>query len=818
MKHRYLIYILFIFSILSANAQEKSKRKINGKVVDQDGHAMPFATLYLERTRVGTTSNADGFFSLPISQDSADRLVVRFVGYSPAYFELAAGVEDLQLNPVLKVEQLMLREVTIKSKKGKYDDPAYGFMRKAIEKRKYYKKQMSSFSCRSYIKGLQRLVNAPKKFMGIDVTLPGLDSTGSGIVYLSESVSEYHKEGEKEREVMLASKVSGNNNGFSFNSASDFQLSLYDELIAPGQITPRGIVSPLADQSFTYYIFEWLGTLEENGLKVHKIAIQPRRSIDPSFRGIIYIQDGSWRVHAAEVYLDKRSNIEFVDSLMISQIYSPVSDSLWMISTMRYDFSFKVLAFKGNGYFLGSFDQYKLNPTFEKGFFNNEILKITEEAKEKDSSYWDTVRPMTLTEEERTDYIKKDSLSAIWESKSYKDSIDRIRNKPKLLNLLSGYTYSNSFKGRSYVWESVLSNIQFNTVEGWVANTSLSYNRRNPKTSKGYTIEGRARYGFSSEQAYGTLGFRNLIDPVNRTVLSVEGGRFVQQLDRNDPISPIINSSYTLIAEENFMQLYDKTFAKVGYGTELDNGLRLRGSLEWEERNTLKNNSDYVYRDNPQRRYNENLELLLGKHQALTLDLMLTVRFRQSYISLPNRKVNLGTDYPTVYLNYRRGIPGLFSSETDFDHLMAGVYDEFSLGMAGAIDYHVLGGTFLSAFRTDYPDRYVLSGNRTFLLRSQINSFNLLPYYAFNSTKSYAQAHVRYQLQGLLMNKLPYIRKLKLRERLGANVLFVDGMNEPYFEWSAGIENFLKIISVEYFVSTPFEGRSFQGIRVGVPF
>ena len=55
-----------------------------------------------------------------------------------------------------------------------------------------------------------------------------LDSTRSGIIYLSETISKIsYRQPNDFRERIIASKVSGNDNGFSFNSAQESTFSFY---------------------------------------------------------------------------------------------------------------------------------------------------------------------------------------------------------------------------------------------------------------------------------------------------------------------------------------------------------------------------------------------------------------------------------------------------------------------------------------------------------------------------------------------------------------------------------------------------------------
>src|SRR5690606_31521434 len=84
-----------------------------------------------------------------------------------------------------------------------------------------------------------------------------LDSTRSGILYLSETVSKLtFQKPDKMKEVIVASKVSGNDNGFSFNNAASVNFDFYENYV-PFNIN---VVSPIADNAFNYYRYKLEGT------------------------------------------------------------------------------------------------------------------------------------------------------------------------------------------------------------------------------------------------------------------------------------------------------------------------------------------------------------------------------------------------------------------------------------------------------------------------------------------------------------------------------------------------------------------------------
>ena len=66
-------------------------------------------------------------------------------------------------NIILKTETYQLNDVIVKAGG---EDPAYAIIRKAIKKRKAHLNEVNAYTCEIYIKGLQKLLAAPKKFMG----------------------------------------------------------------------------------------------------------------------------------------------------------------------------------------------------------------------------------------------------------------------------------------------------------------------------------------------------------------------------------------------------------------------------------------------------------------------------------------------------------------------------------------------------------------------------------------------------------------------------------------------------------------------------
>ena len=65
-------------------------------------------------------------------------------------------------------------------------------------------------------------------------------------------------------------------------------------------------------------------------------------------------------------------------------------------------------------------------------------MTFAENANKKEATFWNEFRPVPLTEEESTNYLKKDSIQTIRKSQVYLDSIDAKGNKFNFLKIILG--------------------------------------------------------------------------------------------------------------------------------------------------------------------------------------------------------------------------------------------------------------------------------------------------------------------------------------------------------------------------------------------
>jgi len=807
MKQKLLLTFTFLCVFFSHS-------QIEGRITDQNEDPIPYVNIYVENTYKGTTSNDDGFYELNVTKADTYTIVFQYLGYKTVKKTVEISSFPFELNAQLFDEDITLNEVVINSE----DNPANAIMRQAIDNRQENLEKIKSYKADFYSRGLIRIKDAPEKIMGQEVGDLGgaLDSTRSGVIYLSETISKLEfLSPNKLKEKILASKVSGDDSGFSFNNANDVDYDLYNNTIALG----NQIISPIANNAFGYYRFKLEGVFyDDRGHLINKIKVTPRRDNDPVFEGFVYIVEDQWTIYATELNISGlQARIPAADKITITQNFSySETDQIWAKISQNIDFKYGFFGIKGDGRFTAVYSNYEFNPELTKKDFSREIVSFADQANKKDSVFWNSVRPVPLTDEEITDYVKKDSIQIIKDSKVYKDSVDQVHNKLKFGDLLSGYTYRNTHDEWSAGITSPIQTITFNTVQGWNANVGAFYRKSYDDYNRYLSINGTLNYGFSDDRLRGTASATYKFNNISRPYLTVSGGVTTVQFNESEPISKLLNTGFSLLAEQNYLKIYENAFARVSYSNEFFNGIRLSSNLSYQRRSPLINTTDQVWYNQDDRDYTSNNpldETAFGiapfrTHNILKFGLDARINFAQNYLSYPDGKYNLSNEkYPTLSLGYEKG----FASNIDdynFDQIKIGVNQAFDVKDKGRFQYNVKAGQFFNADDIAFVDYQHFNGNQTQIgVGSYVNIFNNLPYYAASTNDSYLEMHAEHDFNGFILGKLPLLKKLNFNLVLGAHALATPE-NKPYQEYTIGLDNIgwgkFRFLRLDYL-------RSYQG-------
>ncbi len=847
---------------------------IKGHVRADNGDPLAYASVYIRNINDGIPTNEEGYFEKGLPPGHYD-IIVQHLGHQSVQRTVEVREEWLTIDFSLEPQTYALQEVEVR---GGQEDPALTVMRRAIAKAKYHRLQVQEYSMTVYIKGTGELTDAPF-FLKKKLKEEGI---GLHEAFTSESVSQItFKQPNKVEEKVISIRSSGEQNQTS--PAPYIGASFYNEQI-------NDAISPLSRSAFAYYRFRLEGSFFEGESLVHKIRVTPRSRGERVFEGFLYIIDGLWAIHS----LDFKTSLMGFD-IGVKQQYAPMGENVWMPLTHIYTFGGSFFGFAGEYRYLATTRDYeiKLNPDLvaEVEILDEVVEEIPEEAKvfdqkapvleqladegqmsrkdfrkminqyekqalkeRKDAeviserkyaidslatkrslAYWDSIRPVRLTEQEIKGYQRDDSLAVVEAAKNSEvDSVaQKARRKFNPLDVLMGGSYYFG-RGRSAGFHTNLAKVSYNTVEGLKIGFSGYY--RFQKTSKmadsltnetkSWNFRPEFRYGFASKQAYTTLeARRRVIQGRKEYSWGARGGKYIYQYNRDNPITEPVNALYSLFLRQNHMKLYEQVFGTLFWEHRPTDAFSYKAHLEYAERNPLSNRTDYSFYKKPGREFLSNQPRNLEApakafdiHQALLLNTSVIWRPGLKYGVRNGRKYPLMDTAPLLKLNYNKGIPfqGLEEDAADFDQVEVGISHFINFGISGKLDFNIQAGTFLNSQQVYFMDYKHFGGNRTiFSNMGAASNYRFLDYYRFSTNGEYFSSILHYQFRKFLFTQLPMLRFSGVRENIFFNYLKT-AHSPHYTEIGYSLDNLFRVFRVEF--GAGFENGEYSrgGLRLGI--
>lgn len=778
------LLIILMFPVLVSS-------QVSGRITDARGLPLPYATVYVDGTTIGTVSNEDGYYELNLQRKGRYTIVFQYIGYQRKEVDIEFRQSELQVDISLKEDELLLDEIVIAADR---EDPAYRIIREAIKKRTYYKRKIKSYEADLYVKGLVKVLGAPEKILGNEVGNMGgvLDSSRQGIIYLSESKSIlYFQQPDQLKEVMLSSVKSGDNSLFTANQFSMADFNLYDNYLNFG----RSVVSPIAETALNHYTYVLENMiLDQSGVTVYKIKVVPKEANAPLLNGHIYIVDELWNIHSADFHI-KGMNLksQFLDTLAFKQIYLPVKKDTWCLFHQNVVFKASFLGFSAGANFTYVFSDYKLDRDLSEIFKSAETFRVEEDALRRDSLFWAKVRPVPLTREEQYDYVRKDSLSRIWNSEAYRDSMDRKSNKLQWSDLALGYTYRNSFRNYSVSYPSPLSTLRFNAMEGFNLNVDVNYTWTD-STNKRLIINPIYRQGFSDNTIKPAFHINYRFDNVTLGEWYFHAGREASQFDERNPVSLRGTTYNSLFYKNNRIRLYLKDYVAIGYRQEIVNSLYLDARAEWALRQPMQKKTDFSF-SYPRLKYPENIPnpfvpaSVYDENSYLLLKLSLRWRPGQTYSSFPYRRIRNNSRWPEVKLEHRLGL-ALDNHSASWLNGLITIRDTYmGTGLWGYANYQLQYASNIWGKPSYFADFFHIIGNEfTYPIDPDFASFNMMPFYRFSTTSTFLTGHYRHHFNGLIEDHIPLLNKTPIKIIAGVSAMWSNEY-KWYSEFTLGFEN-----------------------------
>ena len=774
-------FILLILISFSSTAFCQSY-KIFGKVTNSKREPLAFVSVQIKETRQGIVTKEDGSYLLEIDEGKYD-LVISLVGYKTQVITVVLLKEGYKQDIIMEADVSSLTEIILK---GKNRDRAEEYIRNVIRNKDNVESAAGAYSCKVYIKALQQDSTPFKKIKKIEndsLQKIRLANATLNQMAMAEIVLKLDYGSAKNiREERLGVTKRGNTQSLFFLSATQGDFNFYNNLISIPAVSQTQFISPLSYSGLLAYRFKTIKTDIVNGKKIYTISVKPRQLSNATVEGDITVADGLWVILHTKLRFPKYHLAEY-DFFEVEQQYSFVNNTAWVITKQQFVYNAASGKKKSSGHTVVTYNNFLLNKKFDKKYFGAELSTATLQTYKQDSIFWQTNRTEPLTEKEIRFIHYKDSAYRATHTNAYLDSMDRINNKVTWKTILiKGQNFNDHAKRRSWYIPPLPALYQPFQFGGTRIQTSFSY-FKTWESRKNIFLYSDISYGLRNSDINGNIRVSRMYNPLKRAFYYIRLQKNFEYIFRGDAWINLINRS----------NLYLNQVLGAGHSFEIKNGLYLYADADMAFRRSLSGYKTGSFIDSAFGGYlDSNKAIAFNPYNAFYGTLRLEYTPHQRYIKEPREKIILGSSWPTFYTLFKKGIPGVFNSSVNFDYLEFGIKQSVKIGTIGLSSYTIKTGSFINKkdlrlvdYKRERRGDPIFFSNPNEAFQSLDSSFPVL--------RRFYEGHYVHEFNGALLNKIPLLKKLGLKEIGGAGFLFAPERNNlRYVEAFAGIERVFK--------------------------
>ena len=741
--------------------------RVYGKITNSKFEALPNASVHLKTSSVGTLSKEDGSYELFINKGTYE-IVVSMVGYKTRILPMVVNDETLQ-NITLEddEEKTTLSEVVIKIK---MKDRAEEIMKSLVEHKDSVNFGLKGYSFKAYIKSTLQ-----------DSVLANKDSAAKpepSVKTFSEILLKVDKDAAgRTKEERVGVRKSGEDKKLFYQTTTDGDFNFYNNLISVPSISPTPFVSPVSNTGLLSYKFKTLHIERHGREKLYTISVNPKALTNATLEGELTVSDSTWTILYCR-FRFPQYHLQEYNFFEVEQQHDFIQGKAWLLNQQKFTYYADGRGNRITGQTVVNYSDYELNKEFPRRYFSNEVSVTNEAAYHRDSAFWRTARKKTLSEKEAEFIRYRDSLFAITQTEAYKDSIAREINRITWKKIgFFGQTIYNRQKERSWYLPPVIALYSPFAFGGGRLNANVGYGKFYPNR-KNLFINTSVSYGLRNKDVNGSLDLNRMYNPFNRGYYKITAKREFQFIYEGDAYINMIKRS----------NIYLNNELGVGHGLEIFNGFFVHNELGIALRRSVANYKTGSLVDSLLGNVlNNNQPVPFEPYNALYGKIRVEYTPFQKYRREPLEKIILGSKWPTVYVEWRKGIKNVLGSAVDFDYLEFGLQQTLGLGLFGQSKYKVSTGSFLNQNDLRLIDYKFERRGDPFLFMNPQLSFQALDS-TFPVFKRFYEGHYLHEFNGFLLNKIPLLKKLKLREIAGAGFLFTQERNLRYAELFAGVE------------------------------
>ena len=827
-----------------------AQHMITGQIIDaKTGEPIPFASAQYLGHGVGVASDIDGNFS--IARHNGWQLTFTSVGYVSHTVNVNSGIKS-NIKISLKTDNRMLKEVTIKTKRGRYsrkNNPAVEMMKKVIAAKKqtdlnnrdfyqYNKYQKLTLALNDFKPEILDSPKYKKKQWLID-QIEACPYNNKLILPISvdETVSQkiYRKKPHDEKTIIKGINTQGINDliqtGDILNTVMKevfTDVNIYDDQI---RMLQYPFTSPIGKDAIGFYRYYIEDTLYVDKDKCFHLHFLPNNQQDFGFRGDLYIlADSSWQVKRCEMTIPKKSDVNWVENMQVVQEFSQLPDGDWVLTVDDMFTEIKLANFirklavirntRINDY---AFDE------LPKQLFKGSKKEVKDvNAMMRSDEFWNQYRQVELTKGESQ---MGSFISNLENIKGFKYIIFGI--KALVENFVETGTKKHPSKVdigpintmiTSNIIDGIRTRLSAQTTANLDSNLFFSGYVARGWGSKKWYYKGDVIWSFNKKEYLPrefpkrTLTFSSTYDVMSPS------DKFLHT-DKDNVFTAF---KWSKVDKMMFYNRQTLTFER-----EEDWGFRTTVQLKTEENEACGNlyfiptmysgdRSQWTNWSNPVPAGNSSTASIPSQ-KIRTTELRAELRFApgETFINTKQRRLPINLDAPVFTISHTIGLKGVLGGQYNFNYTEASIYKRFWLKSWGKMDWLFKGG--MQWEKVPFPLLIMPETNLSYIVQDY--TFEAINNMEF-PTDRFLSGQVNWDLNGKILNRIPLLRKLKWREWIGFRILwgeltdrnnpnaphnqnsdvvmyfpegcYVIDPKRPYMELSLGIHNIFKIVHVEY--------------------
>jgi len=776
LKYSFLLFV-FLFSgiLINSYSQTNVKTIIKGSIVDaKTGEALPFISVFLQNTTIGTVTDYAGNYSLETTVN-AGTIVFSSLGYTNESRSLSIGktqIINIKLNPTT----YSIDEVVVRPPRRNYsnkNNPAVELIDKVIAKKSENRKEGSDYLQYDKYEKIQfALANFSQRFKEHGVlkkfqfVFNNIDTTkqeGKEILpmFIKETLSRcyYRKNPVGNKEIIHGEKTINfdeyiDNKGVAANLRYLYQnINIYDNDV---MFMTNKFLSPIANGAPLFYRYFIIDTMLVDNVNCFKLLFEPRNRSDFLFEGYLYVtQDSSFAIKKVDMGLNNHTNVDWIKDVKIVQDFVKVQKKSWMLSKDEISMNFGIT--KNSLGLFGqrtvSYADYTINEAIPDTVFRGQKITSMLDPLEKNADYWEKNRLEPLSKTEKGVYTLVDSIKQLPAFKRRMDVIMLLTTEFLTFKKIEIGPVGNFYS--------------FNPIEG----SRIRFGgRTTPGFSKKITFDSYLAYGFTDNKLKYSAGVTYSFTPRTIYQFPVTSLKLSYQYDTKIPgqefqFAQGDNILLSFTRGVNNKLLYNKTF-KAEFYNEFENHFSYDLGYNFTKQapaGTLYFNPiDYVSNSVPDINISE---------------IFLNLRYapNEAFYQGKLYRYPVSNKYPIILLKYALGSK-LIGNDYSYSRVQANIFQRVFFPLIGYTD--IIGEAGKTFGQVPYPLLFIHRGNQTYSY--QMDSYNLMNFLEFVSDK-YVSVSIDHCFNGFFFNKFPILKRFKLRELVTFKALYggVSNINNP---------------------------------------